>query len=175
MTLTGYPELLDRRRLLDLARLGLDFPAPRPYLDEIVESVTDRLDMPFAVVDSLLDGAQLFLAGRGPMPEWVSEAGGTPIEWAFCCPMLRSRTARYVSDLAVDPEFRDNPLVVIEGVRAYIGAPLISSSGAVLGGLCALDVRPREFTPAQLGLMRDLAGETVRRIEARAEPAIMGP
>ncbi|GIF36064.1 GAF domain-containing protein [Actinoplanes xinjiangensis] len=175
MILERYPELRDRGRLLDVARLGMDVQVARPYLDEIVESVTDRLGMPFAIVDSLLDGAQVFLAGRGPIPEWVGEVGGTPIEWAFCLPMLRSRTTRSVSDLTTDPEFRDNPLVTIEGVRSYIGAPLISGSGAVLGGLCALDVRPREFDPAELDLMRDLADEVVRRIEARAEPDIMEP
>jgi GAF domain-containing protein len=171
--LAHYPELLDRRRLLDLARLGVDRQVARPYLDEIVDSVTDRLDMPFAVVDGLLGGAQVFLAGRGPIPAWIAEAGGTPIEWAFCCPMLRSRTARYVNDVTADPEFRDNPLVTIEGVRSYIGAPLISGSGEVLGGLCGLDVRPRDFDPDQLATLQDLADEAVRRIEAEAEPAIM--
>ncbi|BEL11945.1 GAF domain-containing protein [Actinoplanes sichuanensis] len=173
MILERYPELVDRRRLLDVARLGMDVQLARPYLDEIVESVTDRLGMPFAIVDSLLDGAQVFLAGRGPIPEWVGEVGGTPVEWAFCLPMLRSHAAHHVSDLTRHPEFRDNPLVTFEGVRAYIGAPLISAGGAVLGGLCALDVRPRDFDQDELDLMRDLAAETVRRIEARAEPAIM--
>lgn len=170
-----YPELRDRQRLLGLARIGVDRPAERPYLAEIVDSVTERIDIPFAVVTVLLNGAQVFLAGRGPIPAWIGEAGGTPIEWAFCLPMLRTRTAWFVNDFTADPEHRNNPLVTVEGVRSYISAPLITSDGLVLGGLCGLDVRPRDFAPGQLGELQSLADEAVRRIEADAEPDIMTP
>ncbi|WP_433791664.1 GAF domain-containing protein [Actinoplanes sp. CA-252034] len=173
MILDTYPELHDRRRLLALAQVGVDRLQERPFLTEIVESVSGRLDTPFAVISVLLDGAQVFLAGCGPIPEWIGEAGGTPIEWAFCLPMLRSRTPWFVGDFALDPAYRDNPLVTVEGVRSYIGAPLITSGGDVVGGLCGLDVRPRNFDAGQLRDLQDLADEAVRRIEAQAEPAIM--
>ncbi|KHD73216.1 histidine kinase [Actinoplanes utahensis] len=170
-----YPELRDRQRLRDLARIGVDRPAERPYLTEIVEAAAERIETPFAVVTVLLNGAQVFLAGRGPIPAWIGEAGGTPIEWAFCLPMLHTRAAWHVNDFTEDPRFRTNPLVTVEGVRSYIAAPLITSDGLVLGGLCALDVRPRDFAPGQLGELQSLADEAVRRIEADAEPDIMMP
>lgn len=173
MSRNPYPELKDRRRLLDLARVGVDRPAERPYLTEIVETVTTRMGTPFAVVSVLLDGAQVFLAGHGPIPQWIGEAGGTPIEWAFCLPMLRSRTGWYVNDFATDPVYRDNPLVTVEGVRSYIAAPLITTGGQVVGGLCGLDVRARNFDPGQVRVMQDLADEAMRLIEAGAEPDIM--
>lgn len=165
-----YPELRDRQRLLDLARTGVDRPAERPYLAPIMESVTARMATPFAVASVLLDGAQVFIAGSGPIPEWIGEAGGTPIEWAFCLPMLRSRTGWYHNDFTTDPAYQANPLVTVEGVRSYIAAPLITSGGQVLGGLCALDVRPRDFDPEQVRVMQELADEAVRRIEADADP-----
>ena len=175
MSLDPYPELRERQRLIGLARLGVDRVVERPYLTEIVESAAERAGTPFAVVTVLLNGAQVFLAGRGPIPPWIGEAGGTPIEWAFCLPMLRTRAAWSVSDFTADPKYRDNPLVTVEGVRSYIAAPLIAGDGLVLGGLCALDVRPREFAPEQLGELQSLADEAVRRIEAAAEPDIMVP
>ncbi|GIE80362.1 hypothetical protein Aph02nite_63120 [Actinoplanes philippinensis] len=175
MILDTYPELHDRRRLLALARIGVDRQMERPELTEMVESVTGRIDTPFAVISVLLDGAQVFLAGAGPVPEWIGEAGGTPIEWAFCLPMLRTPKPWFVGDFAADPAYRDNPLVTVEGVRSYVAAPLITSDGVVIGGLCGLDVRPRDFGDDELRIMRELAAETVRRIEARAEPAIMVP
>ncbi|GIF10309.1 GAF domain-containing protein [Actinoplanes teichomyceticus] len=171
MNLSDYPQLRDRDRLRDVARLGLDRQEERAYLADVLDAVADRLSTPFAVVDALLDDAQVFLAGRGPIPDWIAEVGGTPMEWAFCVPLLRDRAPRAVGDLSSDPEHQDNPLVRVEGVRSYIGAPLLSSTGHVLGGLCALDVQPRDFGDADLEYLTRMAGEAVRRIEERAGPA----
>ncbi|MEU8243273.1 GAF domain-containing protein [Actinoplanes missouriensis] len=168
MRSANYPELQDHARLREVARLGVDREIPRDYLAELLERVAVELEMPFAVVTGLLSDAQVFLAGRGPIPEWVAEVGGTPIEWAFCVPMLRDQSARCVNDFIADPEYRDNPLVTVEGLRSYIGAPVISAGGAVLGGVCGLDVRPREFSEEQLRLVRELAAEVARRLEAEA-------
>jgi GAF domain-containing protein len=155
-------------RVADVARLGLDREADWRYLHDIVEGVAGFFRTPFAVVDVLLDDAQVFLDGVGPMPDWVREAGGTPLEWAFCRPLVRDRVAHAVPDLTADPLFRDNPLVTVAGVRAYAGAPLISHAGHVLGGLCALDVRPRPFEPEELAFLQERAHEVVNRLEARA-------
>jgi GAF domain-containing protein len=155
-------------RLLDIARLGLDREAERGHLQDIVAAVAVRLGTPFALIDVLLDDAQVILAGVGPAPAWVAEVGGTPIEWAFCRPLIGERVPRVVPDLTADPMFRDNPLVTIEGVRAYIGAPLISYRGHVLGGICGLDVRTREFSQVEIDFLAGMAAETVERLESYA-------
>ncbi|MEV6346143.1 GAF domain-containing protein [Actinoplanes sp. NPDC051851] len=157
-------------RLRDVARLGLDRELHRDYLGDVVDTVAAAMDTPFALVDILLDDAQVILAGHGPVPEWVAEAGGTPIEWAFCGMLLFGSQARAVPDLAADPRFRDNPLVTVEGFRSYVGAPLFSSTGHVLGGLCALDTRPRAFPDDDLVFLAEMADEAVRRIELHATP-----
>jgi GAF domain-containing protein len=167
---TAYlPEIRRVARLVDLARLGLDREAERGYLRDIVDSVADHLDTPFVVIDVLLNDAQVFLAGRGPIPDFIAEAGGTPLEWAFCQPLVVSRQPRTVEDLTADPEFRDNPLVTVGGLRAYAGAPLISRTGQVLGGICGLDVRPRPFVSGEVDFLARMATETVARLEAFAE------
>jgi GAF domain-containing protein len=158
-----------RERLADVARLGLDREAERPFLHDIVERAAQTVGTPFAVIDVLLDEAQVFLDAVGPVPAWLAEAGGTPLEWAFCRTLVRDRVVRAVADLTADPLFRDNPLVTIEGVRAYAGAPLISHTGQVLGGLCGLDRQPRAFTEDALSHLRRLADEAVDRLEERAD------
>jgi len=155
-------------RLADVARLGCDREVDRHYLHDLVERAALLLGTPFALIDVLLDDAQVFLASVGPLPEWVRLAGGTPLEWAFCGPLVRDRAARSVTDLADDPLFRDNPLVTVAGVRAYAGAPLISNTAQVLGGLCGLDLQPRVFDAAALAGLQELADEAVRRLEANA-------
>ena len=156
-------------RLVDVARLGLDRETERGYLRAIVDDVSVRLDTPFVVIDVLLNDAQVFLAGSGPMPEFIAEAGGTPLEWAFCQPLVTERRARSVADLTADPLFRDNPLVTVGGLRAYAGAPLISHTGQVLGGICGLDVRTRAFDPAEMEYLQVMAAETVERLEEFAD------
>lgn len=152
-------------RLADIRRLGLDQRIPHPYLQDLVETAASWLETPFSVIDVLLPDAQLFLAGYGPIPPWIAEAGGTPIEVALCRPLVLTRAARTVPDLALDPQFAGNPLVSVEGLRAYAGAPLISQRGQVLGGLCCLDVRPRHFADDDLSFLQSLADEAVIRIE----------
>jgi GAF domain-containing protein len=164
-----HPAIRRVERLVDVARLGLDRESERGYLTDIVDAVADRLDTPFVVIDVLLNDAQVFLAGRGPIPEFIGEAGGTPLEWAFCQPLVTERRARTVEDLTVDPLFRDNPLVTAGGVRAYAGAPLISHGDQVIGGICGLDVRPRPFRPQEVAFLREMAAETVERLEERSE------
>jgi GAF domain-containing protein len=164
-----YPALRTVDRLVDVARLGLDQEADRPFLRDLVERVVDRLDTPFVLIDVLLNDAQVFLAGHGPVPEFIREAGGTPLEWAFCPPLVAERAPRRVDDLAADPMFRHNPLVTVAGARAYAGAPLISESGHVLGGMCGVDFKPRQFTQDELMFLKETADEVVERLEERAD------
>lgn len=161
-------------RLADVARLGLDREMDRRYLHDIVERAAELLDTPFAVIDVLLDDAQVFLDGVGPMPDWIRESGGTPLEWAFCGPLVRDRVPRTMGDLTAEPLFQNSPLVTIAGVRAYAGAPLISRTGQVLGGLCGLDLQPRSFGPQELAELQQLADETVGRLESRAGEGSLG-
>jgi GAF domain-containing protein len=157
-----------RERLADIARLGLDRQAGRGYLQSIVDDAATRMDTPFATIDVLLDHAQIFLGTHGPVPPWIAEAGGIPVEWSFCLPLVPGRAARAVADLSKDTMFSSNPLVTVGGVRAYAGAPLISSRGQVLGGLCCLDSEPRDFADGELSHLQKLADEAVSRIEERA-------
>ena len=157
-----------QERLREVARLGLDREVSRPYLQEIVDEVAERLGVPIALADVLLDEAQVFVAGHGAVPEWIEQAAGTPVEWAFCRPFVADRTPRVVSDLAADPMWRDNPLVTIEGARAYIGVPLVSHQGHVVGGLCAVDMAPRDFPADSVEMLQRLADEVIARVEARA-------
>ena len=72
-------------------------------------------------------------------------------------------------DAVKDSRFKDNPFVVGEfGLRFYVGAPLISREGALLGALCLLDTYPRQFfSPEDRQYLADLAAVTVDQMEMR--------
>ena len=63
---------------------------------------------------------------------------------------------------------RDNPLVTIDGIRCYAGAPLVTTRGEAVGSLCVLGVAPRTFTPLEVARLAALAADVVCYLEARA-------
>ncbi len=154
-------------RLHEVGRLRLDEPARRPALDAIAERVARDLATPIGLVSVALDEAQLFLGAYG-LTGWLVEVGGTPLEWSFCRHVVGSGREYVVGDAAADPVMRDSPLVRAEGIRSYAGVPLVSGPGYVVGALCVKDRVPRDFGPADIGLLRRAAERTVLLLEAAA-------
>jgi GAF domain-containing protein len=160
-------------RLLEIAHLGLDRLGPRPYLDEIVAALAARVPAELVVMTAVLGDSQVFLAGHGPVPEWFAAAGGVPIEWSLCFPMVSTREPLVVPDLETDERFAGSPILAVPGgPRAYIGVPVLSPRGHMLGPLCAVDRRPCSFDPSLVPLMRELAGKAAALIEAHARESV---
>ena len=88
---------------------------------------------------------------------------------AFRIPKATSPTACHVEvdDATSHPQVKDNPLVVRDGFRSYLGAPLVSSRGHVLGTVCVLDVKPRRADPELLESLRFLAQQVMTTLERR--------
>ena len=81
-----------------------------------------------------------------------------PCRISFCAYTMLGTDVLVVADARADARFRQNPLVLgAPHIVAYVGVPLVSSRGATLGTLCAIDHVPREFTPAQLAQLRGAA------------------
>jgi PAS domain-containing protein len=79
-----------------------------------------------------------------------------------------------IGDTGQDALARDNPLVRELGLAAYLGVPLIDTSGYALGSVCVADHRPRDWTPDQVAILTDLAGLVMTQIQLRAELATRG-
>ena len=52
-------------------------------------------------------------------------------------------------------------------VRSYAGAALRTPDGHQIGALCAIDVKPRQFSAQQVTLLQDLADMVINTFEAR--------
>ena len=136
-------------------------------LREIADRAAAALGQPVSLVSVVLDEALHVAAAHGIEGMWLDETRGHPLEWSFCATSVRTRDAFVVENAATHPIHRDNPLVTQDGVRCYAGVPLISSRGYVLGNLCVVGVESHSFDEQEIGVLRDLAAEAVRRIEAR--------
>jgi len=115
----------------------------------------------------VLDEALHVAGSHGIDGLWLGDTRGHPVEWSFCATSVRTRDPVVVENATTHPDHQGNPLVTLDGVRCYAGVPLISSRGHVLGNLCVVGLEARTFTAEEVGVLRELADEAVRRIEAR--------
>lgn len=91
-------------------------------------------------------------ANVGPLPQ------ETPRSTSFSDVTIREPGPLVVADAVIDPQFRDNPLVVGEPyIRFYAGFPVESPSGERIGALCVFDPMPRPAGEIDLVLLRELA------------------
>jgi PAS domain S-box-containing protein len=160
-------EIHDPARLATLHGLGLpDAPADAAF-DRLTRLVVRTLGVPAAFV-SLVDGERhvcLSQHGLGEPPAPVREQAGETL----CRQVLRSGGERVVGDTRIDAAGGGVPMVEALGVAAYVGIPLRLPEGAVIGCFCAIDVRPRAWSDAEVELLRDVAAVTLSEIALRRE------
>ena len=61
------------------------------------------------------------------------------------------------------------------GVIAYLAAPLALPDGCVIGALCGIDRRPRDWTAAEKGALQDLSGAVEAEMAAGLRLREAGP
>jgi GAF domain-containing protein len=162
---TGPEALGDPARLLALWLSGLG-PVADPGMDFYAGWVRDALGVPVALVSMVTADSQVF-PGMVGLPEPPASARCTPLTHSFCQHVVTSAEPLFVSDAREHPLLRDNPAVGELGVIAYAGLPLIDDHGNALGSLCAIDHRPREWTPGQRAELARLAVACTAEVRLR--------
>ncbi|MBL7261055.1 GAF domain-containing SpoIIE family protein phosphatase [Paractinoplanes lichenicola] len=145
----------DRSRLDALARTGLG-PVPDPVFDRFTAMVRTVLRVPVALVSLVDESRQVFPGACGLGEPWLGRRQ-TPLSHSFCQHVVISAEPLVVTDARTDPRVTGNLAIADLGVVGYAGMPLTDADGHVLGSLCAIDTEPRQWTPAELDLLADLA------------------
>ena len=148
-----------------LAALGryeiMDTPREAPF-ERITGLVRAVLNVPISTL-SLIDADRQWYKSCVGM-----ESSDLPRELSFCTHTIRARDPLYVPDTLKDPRFAGYPTVIGEPyIRSYLGVPLASPDGFNLGALCALDVRPRDFSDGQIEVLKSFAALAVDELELR--------
>ncbi|MBB3693439.1 diguanylate cyclase [Sphingomonas sp. BK580] len=157
------PLLLDDdARLAALRRLEiLDTPLEQPF-EKIVTLVRTVLAVPIATVTLVDRDRQWFKAKRG------IDASETARSVSFCTHTIQQRDPLIVEDAEADPRFAGSPLVLGPPfVRSYAGVPLRTPDGYNVGALCAMDTRPRRFSPGDIGILTNFANIVCDELELR--------
>lgn len=135
--------------------------AEDPTLQQIVRELADELEVPIALVSLVLRRTQLFRAQVGLGGE-IERLRATDRDVSFCQFVVRDGRQFEVNDAQRD-ERVPQTLVRTHGIRAYLGFPL-KVGDVVVGSLCGVDSRPREFSAEQKLRLAALAARASARL-----------
>jgi GAF domain-containing protein len=135
-----------------LTRIGLT-AAPDPEMDAVAERVRRSLGVPVALVSLVEPDRQVCPGSAGP---WDA-ARCTPLLHAISQHVVTGEAPLVITDAREHELTAGSPAATELGVVAYAGMPLTDQDGHVLGALCAVDTRPRDWSPGELAVLRDLA------------------
>lgn len=140
----------------------LDTPIEEEF-DELTQIASFLFETPISLISFVDDNRQWFKSKTGIN---ISE---TPIEMSFCRYALEDPDkVLIVEDPLNDPRFKDNPFVVNKPeIRFYAGAPLKTLNGNVLGTLCIMDNKPRQFSKKKISALQLLAKKVMDYLEMR--------
>ncbi|MGW3209386.1 GAF domain-containing protein [Streptomyces sp. NPDC001135] len=168
------PARVHRLRLLGLV------DRPDPALDAFADHLARLTGAPYAMVNFIGEDLQFFAGLCVPVtPPFLREDGSRPElgrvlprDHGFCPHVVVRRKALVLEDVRDYPRFAGNPVVDEYGIRSYLGAPLIDSSGMALGTVCAADTAPRTWGRDGLEAIKALAADLVVRLERSAEDGL---
>ncbi|MFR9797975.1 GAF domain-containing protein [Streptomyces sp. MS06] len=166
-------------RVRRLRELGLE-QRPDPALDVFAGHLAGLAGAPYAMVNFLDEGGQFFAGLRVPVPPLPApgerpqpELGRTlPRDHGYCPHVVARRRALALEDVRDYPRFAGNPVVDEYGIHSYLGAPLIDTTGTVLGTVCVADQSPRSWGTQGLRTIKATAAELAVRLERRAEDGL---
>jgi serine phosphatase RsbU (regulator of sigma subunit) len=131
-------------------------------LDELCRVASRLLGTPMSHISLVTEDEQI-LAGKAGLT-----TDRTPRQVAFCAHTIMTSKPFIVENADDDPRFCDNPLVTRgPGVKSYLGIPLETSPGAVIGALCAVDRKPRAFNERDVEALLGLSHIVVAVIKSR--------
>ncbi|MET7746682.1 SpoIIE family protein phosphatase [Streptomyces sp. NPDC005385] len=135
-------------------------------MDRFARLVAGVIGVPVALVALVESDRQVFPGMVGLEGDWA-QARQTPLSHSLCRHVVADREPQVFADVRKDARTQDSLAIGDLGVIAYAGMPLVDADGVVLGSLCAIDTRPREWTPAELSLLEDLAAACSAELQLR--------
>ncbi|TWF43326.1 GAF domain-containing protein [Neorhizobium alkalisoli] len=153
-------------RLKALYQTELMDSGPEERFDRLTRLVATTLSVPVALV-SLVDTKRQFFKSTYGLPEpWKTERE-TPLTHSFCQHVVARAAPLVIDDAVLDPLVCDNLAIPELNVRAYLGIPLLTNDGYVLGSLCAIDGQPRKWTSREQEILADFGKLVEEQIALR--------
>ena len=114
------------------------------YLNDIAYGVAELTAMDWSVVTLSLGDFSKVLASNIDLGKGSDEP--YPIHGSVVKTVIQTQRLLTVPDAQNDPQYGETP----EGYRAYLGVPLKSPTGKLLGTICSFHKQPRTFSPEEI-------------------------
>jgi len=153
-------------RLNALRRYAILDTPPEGAFDRITALASEVLSVPIAVV-SFVDSARVWFKSvhapsGGLLAREIDRAPG------LCSATIAQDGAYVVEHASADPRTQEHPLVTGPlKLEFYVGVPLKTYDGHMLGTLSCMDVKPRSVTRREMRYLEILAAIVMDEIELR--------
>jgi K+-sensing histidine kinase KdpD len=151
-------------RLEALRETGLLDSVPDESLDRYTRLAAALLNTEISLI-TLVDQNRQFFKSHIGLGEPLCSLRETPLSHSFCKHVVQDGEMLVIEDARTDPRVSTNPAVLEYGVVSYLGAPLKTRDGQILGSLCVIGTEPRQWTETDIKRLSDLAEAVMREIE----------
>ncbi len=156
-------------RLKELKKYNISYDVPDPCFTELAQIAKTVLDMPISGI-SLVDENHVWLKARVGVDFTCLNREG-----AFCAYAISNNTENYiVEDTLEDERYRDNALVLNNGIRFYASSILRNKQGFSIGTLWVMDIKPRKISAKDTTLLNSLASQSIRVMDSRYLNSVSG-
>jgi GAF domain-containing protein len=151
------PALSEQKRLKTIRELGLLDDEIVPVFDEATQTAARFLETPISILGLMMQERQLLKAAFGlssiGLMNQLAQSRQLPRLECFCAYVVDSHQVLAINDTATNPVFARSLLVGHYGIRAYLGAPLLTADGQCVGTLAVMDWQPRCFTTKDMDFL----------------------
>ena len=112
------------------------------------------------------DTDEIVFAGITGLPE-IQAGERKPLSQTICRHVVSSGMPLVVPDTEIHPLACNEPAIRELGLGAYLGVPLTTPEGEVIGVLCSVDRHAREWSSAQIEIAEGLAAAVMTEIGLR--------
>lgn len=148
-------------RLIELTELDLDYSNLQEHLEDLTTLAAKIAGTEISLINLIDSFTQWSVAN------WGLDIQQMAREDSVCQYSILEEKSLEIQDLQKDDRFSDKFYVKdAPHLRYYYGVPLETSNGMNIGALCVLDTKPKEICPENQELLKLVANQVIRRLEA---------
>ena len=132
--------------------------------DRVATSLARSLEAPIALITGT-EGEKCFWEAQCGLPKDTLLTTQAEQDLSIFSRIMFSNSSLVIADTEEYEPFATDPFFMDKGIRCYAGAPLRTPDGQVLGSVCVLDTRPRQFTEQHTDVLISAANAVVMAIE----------
>lgn len=141
-----------------LSTLNYQTGALDDYLQHIAQGVSSLLNLDWSVITLCRAGQERVMASNLPL---VTKDDTFALHGSLTEKVVQTGQILAVEDTAQHPELGDPP----PGYCSYLGIPLVTSTGEVIGTICSFSAQTRRYSPGETKTVGLFAERAVAAIE----------